>query len=85
MEKYFCYRDLKMHEVQDRDYRIDFRYGCSKIAVMAPHGGGIEPGTTEIADAVAGKLTQACVPGICIIDANNAAFVYVIVFCRIQD
>ena len=37
-----------------RDYRVDFRYGQSGIAVMAPHGGRIEPGTTEIADAAAG-------------------------------
>jgi phage replication-related protein YjqB (UPF0714/DUF867 family) len=31
------------------------REGLSDIAVMATHGGGIEPGTHEIADAVAGS------------------------------
>ncbi len=36
------------------DYLILSRQGTSGIAVMAPHGGGIEPGTSEIANRVAG-------------------------------
>ncbi len=31
------------------------RSGSSGILVMAPHGGGIEPGTGDIADGVAGQ------------------------------
>ncbi|MFC1822852.1 poly-gamma-glutamate hydrolase family protein [Thermodesulfobacteriota bacterium] len=54
MGKYLNYRELMEHEKQDRDFRIDFKNGRSKIVVMAPHGGSIEPGTTEIAEAVAG-------------------------------
>ncbi len=42
------------NETKGKDYRIHLRHGKSGILVMAPHGGGIEPGTTEIADAVAG-------------------------------
>ena len=38
------------------DYAIEWRLGMSGIAVMAPHGGGIEPGTDIIADAVAGQI-----------------------------
>jgi phage replication-related protein YjqB (UPF0714/DUF867 family) len=38
------------------DYHIIQRIGDSGITVMSIHGGGIEPGTTEIADAVAGKM-----------------------------
>jgi len=53
---YNSYKELKACETHGKDYSIRKRYGKSGIAVMAPHGGGIEPGTTEIADAVAGGL-----------------------------
>jgi phage replication-related protein YjqB (UPF0714/DUF867 family) len=36
------------------DFAVFSRGGVSGIGVMAPHGGGIEPGTTELADAIAG-------------------------------
>jgi phage replication-related protein YjqB (UPF0714/DUF867 family) len=54
MGKYNNYRQLNENETKGRGYLIHFRHGKSGILVMAPHGGGIEPGTTEIADAVAG-------------------------------
>jgi phage replication-related protein YjqB (UPF0714/DUF867 family) len=54
MERHNAYRELEKNEKKGRDYQIRFRQGKSGIAVIAPHGGGIEPGTTEIADAVAG-------------------------------
>jgi phage replication-related protein YjqB (UPF0714/DUF867 family) len=54
MVKYHNYQDLRVNESEGVDYQIHLRHGQSGIAVMAPHGGGIEPGTTEIADAVAG-------------------------------
>ena len=44
-----------MNETDGVDYRIRERYGLSGIAVIAIHGGGIEPGTTEIAEALAGE------------------------------
>lgn len=53
-EKYSSYRELKQGEKEGRDYLILSRQGTSGIAVMAPHGGGIEPGTSEIANRVAG-------------------------------
>ena len=53
MEKYKTYSELQKNEQKGRDYQIHFRQGRSAIAVIAPHGGGIEPGTTEIADVVA--------------------------------
>lgn len=52
--KYNSYRDLEENERQGKDYQILFRQGRSGIVVMAPHGGGIEPGTSEIAERVAG-------------------------------
>ena len=54
MDKYTNYQDLKQHEREGEDYVVIFREDNSGIAVIAPHGGGIEPGTLEIADEVAG-------------------------------
>jgi phage replication-related protein YjqB (UPF0714/DUF867 family) len=55
-QKYLTFSELKKREKEGSDYQIHFRLGKSGIAVMAPHGGGIEPGTTEIADALAGHV-----------------------------
>lgn len=54
MDTYASFADLAEHETAGVDYTILFRESDSGIAVMAPHGGGIEPGTVDIADAVAG-------------------------------
>ena len=54
MDKYADYDDLKRHEIKGEDYVILSRTGNSRIAVIAPHGGGIEPGTVDIADVLAG-------------------------------
>ena len=51
------YRDfsqLSQHERAGVDYLIHHRAGRSGLLVMAPHGGGIESGTGDIADAIAG-------------------------------
>lgn len=55
MTKYRSFKELAVRETEGRDYRIRERCGLSGIAVIAIHGGGIEPGTTEIAEAVAGE------------------------------
>ena len=55
MDKYRNFQELKRHEKEGTDYEICARKGSSGIAVMAPHGGGIEPGTMDIADRVAGE------------------------------
>ena len=49
----FC--RIKKNEKEDEDYTILYREVNSKIAIMAPHGGGIEPGTVDIADLLAGN------------------------------
>lgn len=54
MDKYRNFKELKLHEKEGTDFEICLRKGLSGIAVMAPHGGGIEPGTMDIADSVAG-------------------------------
>ena len=54
MDKYKNFNELQQHEEEGVDYDIQMRKGISGIAVIAPHGGGIEPGTVDIADSVAG-------------------------------
>lgn len=55
MDKYDSYKQLKENQTEGCDYTI-----CTKLvpgartAVIAPHGGSIEPGTSELAWAVAG-------------------------------
>ncbi|MGH8657951.1 MAG: poly-gamma-glutamate hydrolase family protein [Gammaproteobacteria bacterium] len=54
-DKYANFSQLSRHEVAELDYRIRVRHGRSGIAILAPHGGRIERGTTPIADAIAGQ------------------------------
>lgn len=54
MDTYRSFAALQACEIEGRDYRIRIRRGRSRIVVMAPHGGGIERGTSEIAEAIAG-------------------------------
>jgi phage replication-related protein YjqB (UPF0714/DUF867 family) len=53
MDRYTDFEDLARHETEGVDYVIAARQGGSGIAVIAPHGGGIEPGTADVAHAVA--------------------------------
>ncbi len=56
MGRYRSFRELQHSEQEGRDYRILRRSAkTTLIGVMAPHGGWIEPGTTELAAAVAGR------------------------------
>lgn len=54
MAKYSTYEELERNQREGIDYRVHIREGSSGIAVVAPHGGGIELGTMEIAREVAG-------------------------------
>ena len=40
--------------MEGRDYRIRLRQGMRTFAIMAPHGGKIERGTSQLAEAIAG-------------------------------
>lgn len=53
-DKYRHFRALAQHEVAETDYQIQTR-AAGRTLVVAPHGGGIEPGTSELADAIAGE------------------------------
>jgi phage replication-related protein YjqB (UPF0714/DUF867 family) len=53
-----CYKsfiELSGRETEGRDYRIRSCLRNSPVLVVAPHGGKIEPGTAEIAGAIAGE------------------------------
>ena len=52
-DKYPDFATLARHERAGVDFRILVRRAGPALAVVAPHGGGIEPGTSEIADAIA--------------------------------
>ena len=55
MDKYANFAELEQNEREGEDYAILYREADSEVAIMAPHGGGIEPGTIDIANAVAGS------------------------------
>jgi phage replication-related protein YjqB (UPF0714/DUF867 family) len=55
VDKYRNFSELSWHEREGQDYEVVYRRSDSIFLVMAVHGGAIEPGTSEIADAIAGK------------------------------
>jgi phage replication-related protein YjqB (UPF0714/DUF867 family) len=52
-DKYRNFAELARSEHSGIDYDVLVRRARPAFAIIAPHGGGIEPGTSEIADAVA--------------------------------
>lgn len=54
MDHYANFSELQRSEVINRDFRILWREGSSGVAILSIHGGEIEPGTTQIADRIAG-------------------------------
>lgn len=53
-DRYANFADLRRHESENHDFAVFYREVDSDVAILAPHGGGIEPGTVDIADALAG-------------------------------
>jgi phage replication-related protein YjqB (UPF0714/DUF867 family) len=51
MDKYSCFRELTHYE---NDFELEFCDRNSSVTILAPHGGRIEPHTTEIARLIAG-------------------------------
>jgi phage replication-related protein YjqB (UPF0714/DUF867 family) len=56
MDAYASFQELRRYETEGVDFIIRRRLAGTPIAIMAPHGGGIEPGTAAIADAVAADV-----------------------------
>jgi phage replication-related protein YjqB (UPF0714/DUF867 family) len=51
--KYDSYAALSSAEILGRDYRVRWVHRASPLVVVAPHGGLIEDGTSELAFAIA--------------------------------
>ena len=54
-DKYKSFAALRRSQRQGKDFRIRSRDLNSVAVIVAPHGGEIEPGTSEIAEAIAGN------------------------------
>ena len=54
-DKYLSFNELSRNETSGMDFSIAVRQARESFAIVAPHGGGIEPGTSEIAGAIAAK------------------------------
>jgi phage replication-related protein YjqB (UPF0714/DUF867 family) len=54
-DTYANFRMLQRSEREDRDFRVTIFRRNAATVVLAPHGGGIEPGTSEIAKAIVGN------------------------------
>lgn len=54
-DTYNNYNELKQFERENKDYFIVMEKRESDLLIIAPHGGKIEPGTSEIAKGVAGE------------------------------
>jgi len=62
-DRYHGFAELAREAREGRDYRRVVE-GCGgEIAIVAPHGGGIEPGTSEIARALAGREIARALTG----------------------
>lgn len=55
MDRYKSFVDLQAGEEEGVDYAIVAEDRPSQVIVLAPHGGCIEPGTSELATMIAGK------------------------------
>jgi phage replication-related protein YjqB (UPF0714/DUF867 family) len=55
MDNYRHFEQLREFEKEGVDFRIRWRVEDSGIAILSIHGGDIEPGTSEIGDAIAGS------------------------------
>ncbi len=51
---YTNWQALQASEEENVDFRVDVRQRESTVSIIAPHGGRIEPGTSELATAIAG-------------------------------
>jgi len=55
MAYYRDFSELVLHTTKGKDYRIDIVDRSAAVTVIAIHGGGIEPLTSELAAAIAGQ------------------------------
>ncbi len=53
---YVSYEHLMKHEVINEDYVINYKQRHSDITAIAIHGGGIEPGSSEVVKGLANQM-----------------------------
>ncbi|MGD9657451.1 MAG: poly-gamma-glutamate hydrolase family protein [Methylocystis sp.] len=64
-DRYDSFATLAAYEIQGVDYRIRIARRASPIAIIAPHGGLIEPATSDIAAAIAAdRFSLYCFEGL---------------------
>ena len=64
-DTYSCFAELKNHEELNKDYKISISDVGSGVTIIAPHGGKIEPGTSDIAKRIATQIfNYYCFEGI---------------------
>ena len=64
-DAYQNFAALRRHEFEWIDFRVVVEDRHSPVAIVAPHGGKIEPGTSQIATAIAGNdYSLYCFEGI---------------------
>ena len=54
-DRYASFAELARGERGNGSYRIRLVRRPGETVILAPHGGGIEPGTSELAEAIAGQ------------------------------
>ena len=70
-DKYSNFEELQRHETLNKDYTLSFRNAGSRVTIIAPHGGKIEPRTSDLARRIAGEnYNLYCFEGIK--EKNNA-------------
>lgn len=55
-DRYRSFEELAAHERDGLDFQIRVHRRDSPVAIIAPHGGKIEPGTSETGEAIAGEF-----------------------------
>lgn len=49
MDKFISMKELQENTIEDKDWHIETEDNNSDITILAIHGGGIEPATSELA------------------------------------
>jgi phage replication-related protein YjqB (UPF0714/DUF867 family) len=52
-DKYSSFDELQNHEAPDKDYQLYICDAGSRVTIIAPHGGKIEPRTSDLAKRIA--------------------------------
>ena len=70
-DRYSSFKELQRHETLDKDYTVTMHDAGARVTIIAPHGGKIEPRTSDLARRIAGdRYNFYCFEGIK--DRDNA-------------